>query len=323
MTLTQLRYLIAIADSGLNITLAAQRVHATQPGLSKQLKQLEDTLGLQLFTRRGRSLDAITPAGEEVIARARRILAEAENIRAYAENQRGETSGSLTLVTTYTQARYMLPPVIAELKQRYPQVSIHLEPAGDSEVFERLMRGETDLAIVSTSGEEPVGGLAIPIYRWRRRVIVPIEHWLANETAGPSLDALAREPLISYESSLKPNSSLRRAFSDLGLEPELAMTARDADLIKAYVRAGTGIGIVAEMAILPEDAVDLVSLPAPDALPECITWAVVPKSRVLRDHAEDLLIAMAPWLDRRDLRRTLVGTLEPDWPEPPSWSERT
>ncbi len=322
MTLTQLRYLIAIVDSGLNITLAAQRVHATQPGLSKQLKQLEDFLGLQLFTRRGRSLDSITPAGEEVIARARRILAEADNIRAYAENQRHETAGSLTLVTTYTQARYVLPPVIAELKQRYPQISIHLEPAGDAEVFERLTRGETDLAIVSTSGEAPAGGLAIPLYRWHRCIVVPVGHPLARHAHAPSLDRLSRESLISYESSLKSGSSLRRAFADRGLPLELAMTARDADLIKAYVRAGTGVGIVAEMAMLPEDAVDLIHLPAPDALPECITWAVLPKSRVMRDHAEDLVLALAPWLDRRDLRRIMAGTLEPSWPAPPAWSER-
>lgn len=322
MTLTQLRYLIAIADSGLNITLAAQRVHATQPGLSKQLKALEDQLGLQLFTRRGRSLDAITEAGDEVIARARRILAEADNIRAYAENRRGDSAGSLTLVTTYTQARYMLPPVIAALKQRYPQLSIHLEPAGDSEVFDRLSRGETDLAIVSTSGEPPAGGEPIPLFRWHRRILVPLGHALAANEQAPSLDTLATLPLISYESSLRANSSLRRAFADRGLEPELAMTARDADLIKAYVRAGTGVGIVAEMAILAEDRSDLVSLPAPRELPECITWAVVPKSRVLRDHAEDLLVALAPWLDRRDLRRVLVGTLDPDWPEPPAWAER-
>ncbi len=121
MTLTQLRYFAAIADSGLNITLAAERVHATQPGLSKQLKQLEDELGFLLFARKGRSLDSITPAGAQVLAHARRLLAEASNIRSYAANQRRDGQGRLVLATTHTQARFVLPPAIAKVKQAYPQ----------------------------------------------------------------------------------------------------------------------------------------------------------------------------------------------------------
>src|SRR5690606_36314652 len=117
------RYLVAIVDSGLNITLAAERVHATQPGLSKQLKQLEDELGFQLFVRKGRSLEGVAPAGERVIEHARRILAEAANIRSYAANERGESAGRLLLATTHTQARYVLPPVIAAIRREFPQVN--------------------------------------------------------------------------------------------------------------------------------------------------------------------------------------------------------
>ncbi|WP_330970277.1 LysR family transcriptional regulator, partial [Lysobacter sp. A3-1-A15] len=124
MTLTQLRYLVAIADSGLNITVAAERVHATQPGLSKQLKQLEDELGFQLFVRKGRSLEAIAPTGQRVLAHARRILEEAANIRAYAANERGEAVGRLIIATTHTQARHVLPSAIAAIKRRFPQVSV-------------------------------------------------------------------------------------------------------------------------------------------------------------------------------------------------------
>ena len=175
MTLTQLRYLVAIADSGLNITLAAERVHATQPGLSKQLKQLEDELGFQLFTRKGRSLEAIAPAGERVLMHARRILEEASNIRAYAANERGQHSGRLVLATTHTQARFVLPEVIAAVKREFPQVSVHLQAAADGEVLEQLARGEADLAVISTAGGEPEGGVAVPLYRWRRVVLVPLD----------------------------------------------------------------------------------------------------------------------------------------------------
>ena len=321
MTLTQLRYLVAIADSGLNITLAAERVHATQPGLSKQLKLFEDGLGFLLFSRKGRSLDAITPAGERVLMHARRILDEAGNIRAYAANARGEHEGRLVLATTHTQARHVLPWAIAGIKRAFPQVSVHLRPVDDAEVLEQLARGEADLAVISTSGETPTGGLAVPLYRWRRVVLVPHDHPLALADHDPTLTELAAYPLVSYESSVQPESSLRRAFSGSGLDPTLAMTARDADLIKTYVRAGLGVGLLAEMAVAEQGEPGLVARPAPAQLAGCITWAVLPRERVLRDYALELLQALAPQVDRRDLRRVLEGNADADWPEPPHWAD--
>lgn len=318
MTLTQLRYLVAIADSGLNITLAAERVHATQPGMSKQLKQLEDELGFLLFSRKGRSLDGITSGGLQVLVHARRLLAEAANIRAYAANQRSEARGRLVLATTHTQARFVLPQAVARLKRTYPQVSVHLMPTSDSEVLNMLASGEADFALISTAGDVPEGGIAVPLFRWRRKVLVPRGHALAA-TAAPTLVQLAGHPLVSYESSIRPDSSLRRAFAAEGLEPQLAMTARDADLIKTYVRAGLGVGLLAEMALTAEDS-DLVALDAPSSIPECIAWAVLPRERVLRDYATELLHAVAPQLDRRDVRRVLEGNVEADWPLPPDWA---
>ncbi len=319
MTLTQLRYLVAIADSGLNITQAAERVHATQPGLSKQLKQLEDELGFQLFIRKGRSLESIAPAGSHVIEHARRILAETANIRSYAANERGEGSGRLLLATTHTQARYVLPPVIAAIKRDFPRVNVDLLAAGDSEVLAAL--DQADLALISTAGSEPQGGVAVPLFRWRRVLLVQDTHPLAGIQGAPSLAELARHPLISYESSTRADSSLQRAFASAGVSPQVAMTARDANLIKTYVRAGLGAGLLAEMAIGQREDADLRILPAPVELPECITWAVIPRGRVLRDYALALLHGLAPQLDRRDLRRVLEGNQEADWPAPPQWME--
>ena len=320
MTLAQLRYLVAIADSGLNITLAAERVHATQPGLSKQLKQLEDELGFLLFSRKGRSLDSITPAGQQVLAHARRLLVEAANIRAYAANVRGDAQGRLVIATTHTQARHVLPDAIATVKRAYPRMSVHLQPSGEGEVLDLLARGEADVAVISTSGETPAGGIAVPLFRWRRVVLVPRGHALAKGGRAPSLEALAAQPLVSYESSVRADSSLRRAFAQNGLEPNIAMTARDADLIKTYVRAGLGVGLLAEMAVGADDLHDLQPLPAPDVIPGCIAWAVLPRERVLRDYTLSLLTAVAPQLDRTDLRRAVAGTDDPRWPAPPDWS---
>jgi len=304
MTLTQLRFIVAIADARLNITQAAAKVHATQPGLSKQLKQLEDELGFQLFTRRARSIEAITPAGEKVLKHARIVLAEAANIRAVAANLRRESEGELLIATTHTQARYVLPRPLAALKQKFPLVALHVAPGGDAETIARHEKGEADIAIVSSSGTPPHADLTLPIYCWDRVVLVPRTHALAQLGRELTLADIAAHPLISYESSRAADSSLRRAFNDAGLTPEISVTARDADLIKTYVRTGLGVGIVAEMAVDASDY-DLVALPARGLFPTCTTWLLIRRDRVLRDYAEALIRTLIPDIDLRDLRRAL------------------
>lgn len=323
MTLTQLRYLVAISDAGHNITLAAEHVHATQPGLSRQLKHLEDELGFQLFSRKGKSLHTTTPAGQQVIDRARTILAEACNIRAIAANLRGDDEGELTITTTHTQARFVLPSAIAALKLRFPAVGVHLNAENDAQVLGLFERGQADLAIVSTTGSVPGGGLAIPLFRWRRRVVVPRDHALARLKRPLRLGDFDGQPLVSYESSLRPESSLRRTLVEAGITPRFACTSRDADLIKTYVRAGLGIGILAEMALTVEDEVDLRSLDVGGLFPECTTWLVLRRDRVLRGFAAALAELVAPQLDARDLRRALAGEVPEQWPEPRYWHDMT
>lgn len=321
MTLNQLRYFVAIVDAGLNITLAAERVHATQPGLSRQVKQLEGELGFLLFARKGRSLASLTQAGEHVLVHARRVLGEAANITAFAANQRGERKGRLTLVTTHTQARFVLPAAIAATRAAFPAVSVRLHPSAEGEILALLAHGNADLAVISTSGTTPQGGIAVPLFRWRRVVLVPAAHPLGRDGAAVQLRDLAGLPLVSYESSRRPESSLRRAFEAAGLPLQLAMTAHDADLIKTYVRAGVGVGILAEMALSRADG-DLRALDAPAALPECTTWAVLPPGRIVRDHALHLLREIAPQIDAVDVRRTVAGDAEPAWPVPAAWRDR-
>ena len=321
MTLTQLRYLVAIYDAGLNITLAAERVHATQPGLSKQLKQLEGELGFQLFARKGKSLSEVTPAGREVIDRARIILAEARNVHAIAANLRGEEEGELTIATTHTQARFVLPQAIAALKRRYPAIVVHLQPQGDAQVLGVFENGQADLAIISTTGDAPGEGLAVPLFRWQRRVVVPRGHALARLGRALRIRDFDGQPLVSYESSLRPESSLQRAFLAAGITPRFTFTSRDADLIKTYVKAGLGVGVFAEMAVLADDARDLVVLDAGDLFPECTAWLVLRRDRVLRTYAAALAELIAPQLDARDLQRAVVGELPAKWPDVPSWGD--
>lgn len=319
MNLTQLRYLAAIVDAGLNITAAAERVHATQPGISKQIRQLEGELCFQIFARRGKSLADITPAGAQIIEHARVILAEVSNIRVLAANLRRVADGALRIATTHTQARYALPGPLIRFNGEHPGVSAHLMPGGDAEILGLLAADDVDFAILSTVGKPPPGYRAIPLYRWRRVAIVPHSHLLAEGKRLRSLETLAAYPLVSYESVQRPDSTMRQAFEAAGLEPHVVCTARDADLIKTYVRAGLGVGVLGEMAMLPEDAADLCVLALGELFPECTSWLLVREDRLLRDYMLAFILVLAPQIDRRDLRRAFESGLAVEWPQAPDW----
>ena len=248
MTLKQLKYLVGIADSGLNITSAAERLYTSQPGISKQLKQLEAELGVQLFTRKGKSLAAITPAGREVIARARKILREVGNITSLASDLTAELDGTLSIATTHTQARYVLPEVIRAFRERYPRVDLELHQGTSEQIVELVSTNKVDFAIATGSQELFPHLTLLPIYNWHRIVLVPKDHPLAQQTKPLDLPSLADYPLVTYVFSGTGESSFKRAFREQGLEPRVVFTARDADIIKTYVRMGMGVGVIASMA---------------------------------------------------------------------------
>ncbi|MHC9083985.1 LysR substrate-binding domain-containing protein [Luteimonas sp. RIT-PG2_3] len=320
MTLTQLRFFTTIVDAGLNITVAAKKVHATQSGLSKQIKRLEDELGFLLFTRRARSLTALTPEGEQVLEHARALLDHASNIRALGANLRSDSQGELHIATTHTQARHVLPSALSRLNKRFPSVAVHLAPGGDSESLARLKAGQTDIAIVSSGGGTPEADIALPLYHWDRVILVPVQHRLARLGRAITLEDLFHYPLVSYESTRSPDSSLRRAFQAAGLAPNIAMTARDADLIKTYVRSGLGVGILAEMA-LNDDEPDLVAIPADTLFPVCTTWLLLRRDRVLRDHTRALIASLLPQLSRHDLSEALATGTPPADTSVPHWRD--
>ncbi|WP_101927222.1 MULTISPECIES: LysR substrate-binding domain-containing protein [Luteimonas] len=317
MTLTQLRGFLAIVENGHNITLAAQHLHATQSGLSKQLVQLETALGCPLFERRARALAGLTDAGQRVLAHARRLLAEADNIQALSDDLRGERRGALRIATTHTQARHALAPGLQALERDWPEVAVHVVPGDDADGLQALADGHADLALLSGTGAPPADCIAVPLYRWRRRVVLPAGHPLGGLDRALRLDDLAGRRLVSYASSRLPGSSLQRAFAQRGLQADVAVTARDGDLIQAYTRAGLGIGIVAEMAL--ELGEDLVAPVLEDALlPACTTWLLLPPTRVLRDFGFALLAALAPQHAPVDLRRLIadgqpLGAATPEW----------
>ena len=296
MTLQQLRYLLGIADSGLNITAAAERLFTSQPGISKQLKLLEQELGIQLFTRKGKSLAAITPAGHEVIARARRILREVENIRSLASDMSQEQAGTLSIATTHTQARYVLPDVVREFRNRYPKVNLELHQGTSEQIAELVAANRVDFAIATGSQQLFPDLVLLPCYQWDRIVLAPKGHELAGLKEPVTIDTLARFPLVTYVFSLTGESSFKKAFAAKGLEPDVVFTARDADIIKTYVRMGMGVGVVAAMAWECQDKEDLVAINAEGLFPRVTTWIGYRRDSVLRGYMVDFAALFAPHL---------------------------
>lgn len=289
-------------QSGLNITAAAQKLHTSQPGVSKQIKLLEDELGFQIFAREGRSLTRVTPAGQEVIDRAVRILQEAQSIRNLSKELSNEDRGSLSIGTTHTQARYVLPAVISEFRSRYPGVRLHLQQGTSEQLAEMVAQDRIDFAIATGSESRFADLTLLPCYRWHRVVVVPKSHPLASQER-LSLRVLANHPIITYSFSFSGPSSLHEAFAKSDLVPDVVITARDSDVIKTYVRLGLGVGIVASMAIDPKEDADLVVLDARHLLPGHTTWIGFRRGLLLRRYMYDFVQLLAPHLDRRTVER--------------------
>ncbi len=297
MKLQQLRYLTAILDCGLNISAAASRLHTSQPGVSRQIKLLEDELGFELFLREGRALTRLTQSGQRVVERARRIVREADAIKGMSLDVRDSKRGTLSIATTHTQARYVLPPVIEQFRRKYPQVRLHLHQGTSEQIAEMLNSEHVDLAIATASREQFDHCVLLPCYEWYRRIAVPHDHPLAR-TKSISLETLAAHPIVTYVFSLSGPSSLATTFEMAGLEPEITLTARDADVIKTYVRLGLGVGIVAAMAIDATEDADLVSIDASHLFPRHVTWLGFRRGIFLRRFAYDFIHLFAPHLEQ-------------------------
>jgi LysR family cys regulon transcriptional activator len=304
MKLHQLRYLAATVQNGLNITAAAKKLHTSQPGVSKQLKLLEDELGFPLFERDGRNLSGLTPAGQEVVDRTLRILEEVQNIRRLSAEHLDEKSGSLSIGTTHTQARYVLPPVVAQFRKTYPEVDLHLHQGTTEQIADMAAADRIDFAI-ATGGEEQFPNMVLlPVYRWHRRIVVPRDHPLV-QLKTLTLKAIAQYPIVTYTFSFRGRSSLPALFEAQGLKLNVSLTASDADVIKTYVRLGLGVGIVASQAVDAKDDLDLVSLDASHLFRPHITWVGFRRGRLMRGYMYEFLHRLAPHLTKRAVNEAI------------------
>ncbi len=309
MKLQQLRYLVAIVDNGLNITAASDALFTSQPGVSKQIRLLEEELSLSLFVRKGKSLTALTDAGQKVVERARLILSETEHIKALSGELSGELKGELVIATTTTQARYTLPDMLELFHRKYPGIALRLHQGTSEQIAQQVLDREADFAIASGQSELFEDLVTLPIYSWERIILVPRDHPLAS-IENPGLADIVRHPIISYTYSFNEESSLGQVFSNAGVEPNVVFTAQDPDVIKTYVRKGMGIGIVACMAYDEKIDSDLVAINTGDLFPRLTTWVGFRKDRFLSDYMYSFLKRIVPGASRSGIEQAINGYAE-------------
>jgi LysR family cys regulon transcriptional activator len=306
MNLQQLRYIHEVARQGMNISAAADVLFTSQPGVSKQIRLLESELGVEIFTRQGKRLVAITEPGRQVLAIAARLLGDLENLRKVGEELGNASAGDLAIATTHTQARYVLPPVVRAFMERYPQVRLLLHQGNPQQVCERVLAGEADLAIATESIADYPELLMLPCYAWNRCVVAPLGHPILT-TERLTLEEIARWPIVTYDSAFTGRSQINRAFFSHGIAPRVVLTALDADVIKTYVGMGLGIGIVARMAYDPQVDRGLGMLDAAHLFDSSTTRIGLRRNAWLRGYVYDFIEGFAPHLTRQAIERAMAG----------------
>jgi len=297
MKLQQLRYIWEVAHHDLNVSATAQSLYTSQPGISKQIRLLEDELGVEVFSRSGKHLTRITPAGEQILAVVGDILSQVQSIKKIAQEFNNEQRGDLSIATTHTQARYILPRVINRFMEVYPDVSLHMHQGTPAQISDMASDGTVDFAIATEALEYHSDLIMMPCYKWNRLVIVPKGHVLEG-TNGLTLEKLAEYPIVTYVKGFTGRSKLDEAFADADLSPNIVFTASDADVIKTYVKLGLGIGIVASMAYEPEKDSGLVAINADKLFAPSITNIGFRKGTFMRGYMYDFLRQFAPHLTK-------------------------
>jgi LysR family cys regulon transcriptional activator len=306
MKLQQLRYLTEVVRRGLNVSEAAEALHTSQPGVSKQIRALEDELGIQVFARHGKRLVAVTEPGKAVVSIAERILSEAQNLRRAGEEFANDQIGTLTIAATHTQARYALPKAVAAFKRRYPRVKLVIHQGNPTQICEQVLSGEADLCVATEAIAEYPELVSMPVYQWNRCVVVPPKHPLLK--ASPlTLEKLAQYPIVTYDFAFANRSLVEKAFETRGLQANVVLTALDSDVIKTYVELGLGIGILAKMAFDAKRDRSLRAIDASHLFESSTTRLGVKRNAYLRRYAYEFIELFAPHLPRDIVERAVMG----------------
>ena len=308
LNLQQLRYLREIARNGLKVSDAAETLFTSQPGISKQIRLLEEELGVTILVRNGKRITALTEPGRIIVDIAERILQDTDNLRAVGREYNSGGRGTLVIATTHTQARYALPPVVARFTQRYPQVRLTLREGSPAHIATLLRDGAADLGIATEADEAFTDLVTLPCAQWTRSVITPLRHPLL--AAGPlTLEKIAAYPLITYDFAFTPNSPIQRAFDAAGIQPNVVLTAIAADVIKAYVEMGMGIGILAKMAFDPARDHGIRLINADHLFEASTTRIALRRNAYVRGYVFDFIEMFSPKLGRDVVNAALTATV--------------
>lgn len=305
MKLQQLRYIVEVLNNNLNVSATADSLFTSQPGISKQVRMLEDELGIQIFGRSGKHLTHVTEAGQDVIDIATQILSKVEGIKAVAREHTQPDEGKLRIATTHTQARYALPDVIKGFIKRYSKVSLHMSQGTPAQISDAAAKGDADFAIATESLHLYNDLVMLPCYHWNRSIIVRPDHPLAKKQNITIVD-IAKYSLVTYVFGFTGRSELDAAFDAAGAKPKIAFTATDADVIKTYVRLGVGVGVIASMAIDDRIDSDLVVIDASHLFKASTTKIGFRRGSFLRAYMYDFIERFAPHLTKDIVTRAML-----------------
>lgn len=304
MKLQQLRYLCEVASQNLNLSRAARNLHTSQPGISKQIRLLEEELGVDIFVRNGKRITSITPPGNAIIDIAGRMLKDMKSLQQVGKEFTNEATGSLVIATTHTQARYALPPAIKRFTAMYPKVRLVLRQGNPTQISQFVSSGEADIAIATEAIELFHELVMLPCYEWNRCVVTPPGHPLLD-LATLTLEAISQYPVVTYDFAFTGRSKINQAFEARGLEPNVVLTALDADVIKTYVELGLGVGILASMAFDPERDHHLKAIDASHLFEPSTTRIGISRNSYLRGYVYDFINMFASHLDRETVKAAL------------------
>lgn len=307
MKLHQLKYVHEVARQGLSISAAAEALHTSQPGVSKQIQLLEEELNLQIFQRNGKRLTGITEPGKHIIKLAATVMLEMQNIKRVGDEFSKVETGVLTIATTHTQARYKLPKAIKQFMDTYPHVKLNIRQGNPTQVTQWVADGEADIGIATESINENESILCLPCYEWNRCVVVPKGHRLAKAQM-LTLATIASYPLITYDYAFTGSTTVSKVFHDAGVLPNVVLAAIDADVIKTYVNLGLGVGLIASMAYDEKKDENLEQLDCSHLFPASTTYLGVRKDTFMRGFLYGFINMIAPAYDHRAIDDAFKST---------------
>jgi len=304
MNFQQLRSIREAARRGYNLTEVANALFTSQPGVSRQIRELEEELGVVIFERNGKRLTGLTDPGKGILKIIDRLLVEAENLQQASLEYAGQSSGTLTIAATHTQARYALPKVVQSFRNDFPDVRIALQQSAPDHIAEWVLSGKADIGIATEGLSQFPDLVSFPCYRWSHLIVVPDGHpLLAHPTIG--LADLAQHPLITYDVGFTGRGHIDAAFAKAGVRTDIVLTAMDSDVIKQYVSLGMGVGIVASMAFDHGRDKGLRAVEASHLFAPNVTRLAVRRGAYLRSYAYHFIEQFAPEVSRADIDRAL------------------